>query len=280
MIVVRGEIKLEAPAGIGEKEKRLFSAMQTSRVTYSYASEEVLDFELRTRVQLMNAAEALNKSGAKFAVYKDSRCNPKFWRRTDKGGFQLLPEVPPAQGIRNIFEEGKLYAFECAMAIVIVLYKGMLEVLGDTLFNVWFGGILLYDWHYDEELKLVDSKKPEEALPGDVQYFRNPDVSPQYPEWQGENVLRMEDGLFYGHGLSMKTGEKIIEALNQKRKRGAQTSAYLTDVVVHPDYPSLYKALIGAGGTGTAVRGAEELTKEWIRYRIGFRTGGMSRIRA
>lgn len=232
-------------------ETAIFEIKQASRATYAYGSAEELLFELRVRVRLTEAADALNTSGAQFAVYRDSRCNPRMWRRNEQGGFELLPYVSPADGIRNIFAEGEYYAFECSTAMVIVLYKGFLDVLGDRLFNAWFGGILLYDWHYDKDLHLVDSKRPEEALPGDIQYFKNPDVSPEFPEWQGENVVRMAADLFYGHGLGIKPAELIIQSLNRKRVPFATRSAYLTDVVVHPDYPALYRALIGeAGGWG------------------------------
>lgn len=218
------------------------------QTVYRYASWEELGFELRTRVLLTEAAAALQTSGAQFAIFRDSRCNPRYWRRDERGGFRILQSVTPAAGIRNIFEEGPLYAFECATAMVIVLYKGMLDSLGDQLFNLWFGGILLYDWHYDEDLRLVDSKKPEDAVPGDVQYFKNPDVSPEHPEWQGENVVLLFGGLYYGHGIGIKTGGEIIESLNRKRKPLSQTPAYLTDVVVHPDYPVLYRTIIGGSG--------------------------------
>ncbi|WP_438447335.1 protein-glutamine gamma-glutamyltransferase [Gorillibacterium sp. sgz5001074] len=265
---MNGEIQQSPPVGAGEKEVELFRTMRDGSITYAYRSAGELLFELQTRVRLTEAAKALNESGVQFAVYRDSRCNEKLWRRTEQGGFLLLPGTEPAQGIRNIFEEGSLYAFECATAMVIVLYKGMLDVLGDALFNLWFGGILLYDWHYDKDLRLVDSKRPEEALPGDVQYFKNPDVAEDFPEWQGENVLRLEPDLFYGHGLGIKPAERIIESLNRKRKPGSQVSAYLTDVVVHPDYPVLYRTLIGAGaapgvnpvppGAGTRTAGERE----------------------
>lgn len=247
MIVVRGEVLVQPPTGLDGKEALIFRMKQEQTTVYSYQSQEELLFELRTRRLLTEAAVALNKSGAQFAAFAQSRCNPQVWKRDDRGGFLLLPGVTPAAGIRDIFQEGKQYAFECATAMVIVLYKGMLDSIGEALFNLWFGGLLLYDWHYDEDLRLVDDKKPANAVPGDVQYFRNPDVSPDFPEWQGENVLRLEEDLYYGHGMGLKTAEKIIESLNGKRKPDSQVPAYMTDVVVHSDFPLLYRTLIGSG---------------------------------
>lgn len=248
MIVIRGVTVTQPPAGLSGTEAEIFRMKQAQATTYEYASQEELLFELKTRRLLTEAASDLNSSGAKFAPFRESRCNPDFWRRDSKGGFELLPGKTPAEGIRDIFMNGKKYAFECATATVIILYKGMLESLGDELFNLWFGGLLLYDWKYDQDLRLIDSKKPADALPGDVQYFKNPDVSPEFPEWQGENVLRMTDGTFFGHGIGIKSGEQIIESLNKKRKKNSTESAYLSDFVVHPDYPALYRALIGNEG--------------------------------
>jgi protein-glutamine gamma-glutamyltransferase len=248
VIEVKGVMANQPPAGATPAETEIFWMKASQQTMYRYASWEELGFELRTRVLLTEAAQALQTSGAQFAVFRDSRCNPLYWRRDERGGFRLLPNVTPADGIRNIFQEGPLYAFECATAMVIVLYKGMLDSLGDGLFNLWFGGLLLYDWHYDEDLMLVDSKKPQDAVPGDVQYFKNPDVSPDHPEWQGENVLLMFNGLYYGHGIGIKTGGEIIESLNRKRQPFSQTSAYLMDIVVHPDYPKLYRTIIGGSG--------------------------------
>jgi len=234
--------------GLSDKELEIFLLKQERASTYYYQSGEELRFELRTRKLLTEAAVALNQSGVQFSTFQDSRCNPRVWHRDEKGGFLLLPSVTPSEGIRNIYSEGTLYAFECATAIVIVLYKGLLESMGEALFNRWFGGLKLYDWHYDKDLYLVDDKRLAEALPGDVQYFKNPDVSPEFTEWQGENVLKLEQDLYYGHGLGVKSSEQIIESLNRKRVEGSTRSAYLTEIVVHPDYPVLYRRLIGGAG--------------------------------
>ncbi|MDF2926457.1 MAG: protein-glutamine gamma-glutamyltransferase [Paenibacillaceae bacterium] len=252
MIVIRGEMLVQPPYGLNGKELSIFHMKQAQATVYHYASVEELRFELNNRSLMTQAAVELNASGVQFAPFNDSRCNPMYWRRDERGGFRLLPAIPPAEGIRDIYRQGPLYAFECATAMVIVLYKGMLGSLGDTLFNLWFGGLLLYDWHYDQDLHLVDSKKPQDAVPGDVQYFINPDVAPEFQEWQGENVVRLEEDLYYGHGIGLKPAEKIIESLNGKRKPYSQISAYLTDIVVHPDYPVLYRTLIGGGPAGTA----------------------------
>ena len=54
-------------------------------------------------------------------------------------------------------------------------------------------------------------------LPGDCRYFNNPDVDPLTPEWQGENAIDLSGGMYYGHGIGIKTADKIIEILNHNR---------------------------------------------------------------
>lgn len=270
MIVIRGEIVINPPPGLTGLEADIFRAKQAQAAVYSYTSVEELRFELRTRRLLTEAAAALNSSGVQFASFQESRCNPAYWARDSKGGFRLLPHITPAQGIRNIFREGPKYAFECATGIVIVLYKGMLDSLGDLLFNLWFGGLLLYDWHYDQDLHLVDSKNPANAVPGDVQYFKNPDVAPEFAVWQGENVLRLPDDLFYGHGIGIRSADEIIEALNRKRRAGSTQSAFMENILVHPNYPVLFRTLIGSSAreeeayaAGAATGKKEQPAVQW-----------------
>ncbi|TKH41845.1 protein-glutamine gamma-glutamyltransferase [Paenibacillus terrae] len=196
-------------------------------------------FETTLRSRIVEAAEALNQSGVSFATFDTARCNEQFWNLTEKGGFQLKAGITPAQGIRDIFENGHKYAFECATAMVIVLYKGVLDSILESEFNRIFADMLLYDWHYDSDLKLIQEQGSHKAVPGDILYFNNPDVSPETPEWKGENVVKLREDSFYGHGIGIRTAEGIIDSLNRHRRPGATTSAYLTNEVIYPDFAYL-----------------------------------------
>ena len=76
-------------------------------------------------------------------------------------------------------------------------------------------------------------------LLGDRGYFRNPDVNPKTPEWQGENVIVLPDSLYYGHGIGIADADDMIKALNSNRIAGAERSAYLLDMAGRPDYRQL-----------------------------------------
>lgn len=205
-------------------------------------NEKAMQFERQTRESVVQSALALNRSGVQFEVFEKSRCNQHYWIRTANGGFLLKPSAIPSVAIRDIYLSGPLYAFECATAIVIVLYKAVLDSLGERIFDRLFANVFLRDWHYDADLQL----KVIQGLavkPGDVVYFRNPDVNPLTPQWQGENAVVLPNHLYYGHGMGVLTGEEIIAKLNTNRKAGSPRSAYLTETVVQLDYSYLFEIL-------------------------------------
>lgn len=222
-------------------ERQVLNAMRDSTAQYSYDSTQQLIFELRLRHEIVNAADLLYRSGLNFAVFQRSRCNEAYWDRTSNGGFQLKDGANPAQAIRDIYENGGKYATECATAMVIVYYKALLEVFGESQFNKLFKDIYLMNWHItDPLLSAVGTPKPAaDKLLGDRGYFANPDVDPQTPQWQGENVIIMPGGLYYGHGVGMLTADQIIRDLNGNRSFGATKSAYFTDSVGRPDFKLL-----------------------------------------
>ncbi|HJV44748.1 MAG TPA: protein-glutamine gamma-glutamyltransferase [Bacillota bacterium] len=218
--------------------KQVLGRMTASAKTYDYDSAEQLQFELVLRSNIVKASYDLNRADAEFATFAKSRCNPKYWILTEKGGFLLREGVAPSIGIEDIFHHGDRYAFECATAMVIVLYKAMLETIPEVVFNRLFADLLLWDGHYDKDLTL-QSEHARESLPGDIRYFRNPDVDPEEIEWQGENVVDLGDGTYYGHGIGIATASKIIYMLNRHRISGASRSAFLTDEILHPNFKRL-----------------------------------------
>lgn len=220
-------------------EREIVQGKQRSMVTYTYDSLRELLFELKMRQSIIAASRALNYSGVGFATFEDSRANPQYWNVTDSGGFRLRGNARPSDAINDIYMNGRLYAFECATAMLIVLYKAVLDVLGEDVFNRHFQNLYLRDWHSDNDLRLIITNNRMAAYPGDIVYFRNPDHRPDMPEWQGENAIMLGNGLYYGHGIGIETAEGIIRTLNTTRVPGSTTPAYLMDLVVTPDFSLL-----------------------------------------
>lgn len=221
----------------GSIKQRIAGEMINSDTVYTYPSLGILNFELGSRASIVNMSERLNNSLFTFRLFKDSMCNQAYWDRTYEGGFRLKREVNPHEAIRDILKNSKLYGTECATAIVIVFYLGLVEVMPEGLFDRLFADIYLMDWKYlDRDLGVRTYGGAKNSLPGDCLYFINPDVNTETPEWQGENVIQLLDGYYYGHGIGIATANVIIRELNRNRFPGSQNSAYLLDQIVKPDF--------------------------------------------
>lgn len=246
MITIPGS-SFDAPAMMdeypaGSVEWQLLGVMSQSTQMYRFASADALKFELKLRREIVDAAKALHESSFSFATFHQSKCNPDYWDRMPNGGFMLKSGASPADAIRDIFANGSAYETECATAMIIVYYKALLNVYGEQLFNEVFPSIYLMNWHgLDPLLRSVGvPRQAQDELPGDRKYFDNPDVNPKTPEWQGENVIVLPGGLYYGHGVGIRTAEEMIRTLNRTRREGATRPAYLMDTASRPDFDRLY----------------------------------------
>jgi len=224
----------------GSIEQLIIQWMMEDPIVYSYPSIDELSFELKIRKSIILSAKAMSETEVQFERFLNSRCNPKYWRLTDVGGFMQQQGVKPSDAIKDIYTNSSEYAFECATAILIIYYHAVLNVLGESLFNQYFQNIYLYGWFGDPDLGIKVTYTTH-FLPGDVIYFKNPDFDPETPYWRGENAVVLEDDLYFGHGIGIKTAEQIIDALNQARKAEPNQSAFLTESVARLNFDHLAK---------------------------------------
>lgn len=214
--------------------------MLTVESNFVYQNEQLFDFEVSARKELVNASERLHNSFFSFKLFTNSICDEGYWDRTQEGGFLLKKDVNPHAAVRDILKNSRMYGTECATAIVIVFYLALVEVLPEELFDKLFSDIYLMDWKYlDKDLGVRTYIGVKNAIQGDCLYFKNPDVNPDTPEWQGENAIKLLNGYYYGHGIGIQTAETIIRSLNRNRIRNAQQSAYLMDQIVKIDFKYL-----------------------------------------
>lgn len=234
-------------------QREILKTLMNSSYTYRYESLDHLAAELKIRSSTVTAARDLAHSGIKFKVFRDSMANPDYWRRTPEGGFELRGDVKPSDAIQDIYLHGSKYGTECATAMIIVLYKAMLDVMPTETFNRLYSDIYLMNWkHIDRDLALTMRDEAADLLPGDARYFMNPDVDPVTPEWQGENVYYLSGGRYYGHGIGIDTADGIISALNSNRRPNATRKAYLDDSVKRQDYLYLSKYINSTAMADTA----------------------------
>lgn len=223
-----------------DEQNETIDRMSQYQVRYSFFNHEHLQFDLHMRQATIQAARDLFASKAKFTTFQNAKCNDRFWRRTDQGGFQLKYGNLPSDAIRDIFQNGTLYGFECATAIVIIFYKAVLDSINHDQFNRIYQGMYLRDWQTDDDLPIY-TRRGNDFLPGDCLYFNNPQFDPNKPQWRGENVIDLGNGLYFGHGIGIKTSEGIIESLNTRRKPYATESAYLLSQVTRLDDHYLFQ---------------------------------------
>ena len=126
----------------------------TDLVPHTNGFLDELSFELKLRNNIILSARALNQSNAEFAVFENSRCNPRFWHLMYTGGFLLRRDVKPSDAIQDIYLNSSLYAFECATAMVIIYYHAVLHLIGESFFNQLFSNLYLYSWNFDPDLGL------------------------------------------------------------------------------------------------------------------------------
>jgi len=225
-------------------ENTCLAILAGSRMDYAYDSVAELDFELALRRAIVERAERLRRSGLDFQTFRHAYCNNLYWIRRADGGFELRRGVSAATAVRDIYSNGRAYGTECATAMQIVYYGAMLDTVRETSFDRAFARMRLMNWH-DISSPLRETGQMQRAadyLPGDRRYFANPDVDLRAPEWQGENVIDLGDGTYYGHGVGRRRGSEIIAELNQNRRRGAARAAYLMNSAGRPNFKRLYES--------------------------------------
>lgn len=226
----------------GSPEREFLRRLADSSYVYVYSSPEELQFETRLRRHIINASLALYRGRMAFRIFQESRCNEDYWIRRPDGGFELRPDARPSEAVGDIFTNTRLYATECATAVMMIYYKAILDSYGPDLFDRTFDRIILMNWQdMDELINVTTHRNLPDYFPGDCRYVKNPDVDPITPEWQGENIIDLGDGSYFGHGIGIGNVDFFIRALNRNRIEGSDVSAYLMDSATRPDFRGLYR---------------------------------------
>lgn len=204
---------------------------------------------LRRRVAigaaLVNACEEMDRARHRFSSFAEQSFSGAMWmpREGERTTFQVKPGVKPSVAVQHICAHPDEYRFECATAIVIVYYKAILELIGPEDFDRAYPELKIGPWNYDSKLephiRLTGSSRTEAAATaraslqvGDYTFIRNWDVTREARAggWQGENVIYLGNGRFYGHPFGIATDAEIIEFLNERRMPGSTRSASLSEV--------------------------------------------------
>lgn len=217
---------------------------------------KALSDRVRIGESIVRASHEMAKAKHGFG---DLDFNPGAWHADEDEDFPTTmyanPGVPASVALMDIFNNPDMYQFECATAQVIVRYRAMLDLLGEEDFNRICGDLRIGVWDQEdhaaeiwkvsgrasaagghEEVTMPEAERGK-VKPGDYTYFKNWDVSPSAKEagWQGENVIALGDGMYYGHPFGIVSDEKIIQYLNKNRNPGSTRSASLLDLHARVD---------------------------------------------
>lgn len=189
----------------------------------------------RMQLHVVAAAKAFAAAGVKFSgSSREDAVNKNLWWMGYGGKMGVRQGVKPSDAINDIFENGDQYGMECATATMVILHKAILDRIGPDDFDSAFAKLKLFRWSI-EDPEFTEVKRQGKLpgyLPGDHTYFRNPDFDPSNSAFQGENVIYLGNGEYFGHGLGIKSEREVIKGLNDLRRPGATRSAFRDDFEV------------------------------------------------
>jgi protein-glutamine gamma-glutamyltransferase len=89
----------------------------------------------------------------------------------------------------------------------------MLDIMGPEEYDKAFKGIPLGGWYFPQGPANMAAIHERVFVPGDCRMFFNPDA--KNPAFRNENTIFLGNGLYYGHGIGIKSLDDMIAALNE-----------------------------------------------------------------
>jgi len=193
---------------------------------------------------ICDAAQDMNDASHSFETIANHKMSSRFWDPEGRGSFSLRSDTSASEAMQDMFANPDEYGFECATAMVITYYKAMLDLVGPRDFDrVMNGQLRIGPWDMESTLRgalqasgssssPASEERQASLRPGDYTYFKNWDVSEKGRSegWQGENVIYLGDGKYYGHPFGVTTADRMVTALNSSRNEGSTQSASMLDL--------------------------------------------------
>jgi len=192
---------------------------------------------------IVKASYAMDDAGVGFELIKNHKANPDFWTIGSGGVLKLKPGVKASDAVNDMVQNGHKYGFECATGMVATYYVAMLDLLGPADFDTVAKDIKMGPWKMERDLDRVyitsrpdaskhyetDLDKDHKLEPGFYYYFENWDVTEDAYKrgWQGENVIYLGNGKFYGHGIGLGDADLFVNKLASEMKEGGKTPSLL-----------------------------------------------------
>ncbi len=202
--------------------------------------------ELQMRTHTVEGAKILDqakKAGRGMGFQPDMnnpKVNEQFWNVGPNGQVSLKPGVPPSAAIDDVFANPQNYALDCAAAAHLVGLRAIRQTIGAGDFNRSHANLSLKGWQASRQGQgpagsinhvtgTPEGRANGAPRPGDLGYIKNPDnIS---AAWQGENVIYLGNGQYFGHPGGIKSKDDWVGWINQNaRKPDATRSAYMTSL--------------------------------------------------
>jgi protein-glutamine gamma-glutamyltransferase len=200
--------------------------------------------QARIQLGVVSAARQFADAGVSFAgTDADYAVNKSLWWMGYGGRMGVRAGVKPSDAINDIFKNGDQYGMECATATMVILHKAILDRIGPEDFDQAFARLKLFRWT-DKDTDFQETERVGKLpgfVPGDHTYFKNPDFAPEHSAWQGENVIYLGNGEYFGHGVGIADEKQIVEMLNSLRKPNARVGARRDDFELRLDPKNLAK---------------------------------------
>ena len=201
--------------------------------------------ELQMRTHTVEGAKILDdarKAGRGMGFQPDMnnpKVNPQFWD-VQNGQIKLKPGVRPSEAVDDVFKNPNKYALDCAAGAHLVGLRAISKTIGATDFDRSHANLKLKGWQssrqgqnaggsFNHVTGTPEGRAGNAPKPGDAGYIKNPDnVS---VAWQGENVIYLGNGQYFGHPGGIKSKDEWVNWINTNaRKPGATQSAYMSSL--------------------------------------------------
>lgn len=212
---------------------------------------QALADQTRVSKAMVDASEKMNSAGVPFAITTQHKANADYWTVGAGGTLQLKPGVKPSEALEDIAQNPSKYGYECATGLVVVYYQAILDLIGPEDFDRIASDLVVGPWQMEDSLaSLMVNRHPNPGkdtetdlgdhtlVPGNYYYFRNWDVTDEARArgWQGENVIYLGEGRFYGHGIGLGDASMFVGKLASEMKPGGKTPSLLNlDAILSTD---------------------------------------------
>lgn len=215
------------------------------RVKVQQISQAMAD-RVRVGAAVVSACLEMHQAHHEFAIAPRQKFSSEFWRRDGQlshfATFHLKPGAKASAAMNDVFLHPDGYRFECATALVLVYYRAIQKLIGDSDFDRIMGDLKIGPWEFEADLErfLVRSGRGDQPATearsreltfGEYTYTKNWAVS--WWGWakgcQGQNQIRLDEDLYYAHSYELVGQGDIVARENGARVWGAKTSASMTD---------------------------------------------------